>query len=223
MNLKIYIGYDSEQVDAFEVCRYSILSLNDSLTVIPIKLSECIAKGIFNRSSDQNASTEFTYTRFLVPYLNNYRGFALFVDSDFLFLKDPSKILEEVDHSKAVWCIKHPPYIPKTNNKMNNKKQTCYPRKNWSSLILWNLGRSEGHITVDEVSYKSPEYLHRFGWVSEESLGDISYKWGVLSGYEQCSKPNAIHYTDGGPWYDNYKNCEYSNLWNEAYLRFKNR
>lgn len=175
-------------------------------------MSDLIVQDIYYREQDPLSSTEFTYTRFLVPYLNQYKGLAMFVDSDFVFLDNPAKIVKNIDMSKAVSCIKHPEYAPKTVIKMDGKKQTSYPRKNWSSLMIWNLTHREGHLTIYDVNEKPASYLHRLSWVSDELIGSIDPSWGVLAGYSDM-EPKAIHFTDGGPWLSEYLHTPYALEW----------
>lgn len=207
----IYIGWDSTEIDAYDVCCKSMIDNASAPNVIyPLKRQEL---SMYNRTEDDLVSTEFTYTRFLVPHLMNYKGWALFCDCDFLWLDDVNKIFD-LAGDKSVYVVKHD-YTPKTSTKMGGKQQTNYPRKNWSSLILWNCEKNK-ELTPAVVNTADPAFLHRFQWLNDNDIGNISIEWNWLVGYykePEDGSPKALHFTDGGPWHENYTNCEYSELW----------
>ena len=212
--MKVYIGYDTSQDIAYQVCKSSILKYTD-VEIIPLVQQHLREQGIYTREVDPLSSTEFTFTRFLVPFLNDYKDWAIFVDSDFLFTEDISNLFKVASDEFAVMVVKHN-YNPDSNIKMDNKKQFLYPRKNWSSLILWNCGHpSNIALSTQTVNEKSGSYLHRFNWLNDNEIGDIDLRWNWLVNWYTSTDevPKAIHYTEGGPWLENYKNCEYANLW----------
>lgn len=212
MTNNVYVGYDTRLNDVYEVCKHSILR-HSNVNVLPIVQQELRDKHIYTRPIDDKASTEFTLTRFLVPLLNNYTGWALFCDCDFLFLTDVNELFNTVNNDYAVMVVKHD-YTPKTSTKMDNKTQYVYPRKNWSSLILFNCE----HILNKniDVNNMEPSYLHQFKWLDDNHIGSIDTSWNHLVGY-YTGTPKALHYTDGGPWFINYKDTEYNTLWNKEY------
>jgi len=215
--LKIYIGYDSKEDIAYRVCKYSLLKRSSiNLKVYSLKLQELIARKFYSRSIDPLASTEFTYSRFLVPALSSYQGWAIFCDCDFIFLEDISKILENLDYSKAVYCVKHD-YTPTEKHKMDGQKQTVYPRKNWSSFILFNCEHpSNKNLSVDTVNSQTGSYLHQFKWLKNEEIGALDERWNWLEGWtskNNSNKPYAIHYTRGGPWFDEWQDVEFAKEW----------
>lgn len=221
--MKIFIGYDSREDIAYQVCRHSILSKNPTAEIIPLKKQELIDEGLYTRAVDALSSTEFTFTRFLVPYLMNYEGWALFCDCDFLFTIDPQEIFNCTDEKYAVMVVKHN-YTPKEGIKMDGCKQLQYPRKNWSSLVLWNCGHpANKQVNLDKVNKKTGEYLHRFQWLKDDEIGELShvYNW-LVNWYKEPEDgtPKVIHYTEGGPWFDNYKHCEYGYHWSEAHADY---
>ena len=148
-----FIGYDSKEDIAYRVCKQSLLKNSSiNINVMALKLYELIAKGFYKRSVDPLASTEFTYSRFLVPYLNNFKGWAVFCDCDFLFFADVAKLFENLSEDKAVYCVQHD-YTPKEKHKMDGQKQTIYPRKNWSSFIVFNCSHpSNKKLNLDTVN-----------------------------------------------------------------------
>jgi len=226
-NIKIYIGYDSRQDyppkydkvknPCYEVCKSSILKYNKNVEIQPIKLDELIDKGIYYRDIDPLASTEFTYSRFLVPYLIDYKGIAIFCDSDFLWRCDVEEVLGFYNEKYAVSCVQHD-YIPKSDTKMDGVVQTSYPRKNWSSLMMFNCEHPDTQkLSVEVVNTESPKYLHRMSWTDE--VGSIPLTYNYLEGdYEHMENPKVIHFTNGGPWHKTW-NGKFEHHWVNVYKR----
>ena len=196
MSLKIFIGWDSRETEAYKVCVKSLKKYaSQELDITPIVKDTLIETGEYYRPQPEAGSVEFTYTRFLVPYLTNYDGWALFIDCDFLFTRDVSELFDMTNDKYALMCAKHD-YIPKNSIKMDGQKQVSYPRKNWSSCILWNCGHPANIIlNPDVVSKESGAFLHRFYWLPDESIGDIPLEWNWLEGeYDKPDTP-SIFYT----------------------------
>ena len=217
MKLNFFIGYDSKEDIAYRVCKYSLLKrASIDLNVTSLKLDELVAKNLYTRSIDPLASTQFTYSRFLVPHLMNFNGWAVFCDCDFIFLSDASYLFQQLDDTKAVYCVKHD-YTPKERHKMDGKKQTIYPRKNWSSLILFNCSHtSTKNLTVERVNSETGAYLHQFKWCKDDEIGSLDERWNWLEGWtsgHNKEKPYAVHYTRGGPWFSECQDVEYAKEW----------
>ena len=225
--IKVYIGYDSRQ-DAtplynefknspYKVCKKSIKIHNPNIKVKPIKLNKLVKKNIYKREVDPLASTEFTYSRFLVPYLNEYQGLALFCDSDFLWQSDINTLLEYYDPKYSVMCVQHD-YTPRLEKKMDGYKQTIYPRKNWSSLMLFNCSHNDcKNLSLEAINSKTPKYLHRMEWTSDENIGSLPLEYNWLEGeYDNEVSPKAIHFTNGGPWHKDW-NGDYKEKWINIY------
>ena len=217
--LKIFVGWDSREDIAYQVCKKSIEENTDHpVEIIPLKLRELQKNGVYYRNPDELASTEFTFTRFLVPHLCDFEGWALFIDCDFLFLDDVKDLFRLADNTKAVMCVQHDYNLGK-GYKMDGKKQTIYPRKNWSSAVLWNCGHPANKMLTTEYvndDNKSGAHFHRFSWLGDKEIGEIPKAWNYLVGWYKESrdgKPSALHYTEGGPWFEGYENCEYSLEW----------
>ncbi len=227
-NLNIYIGYDSKEDIAYRVCKYSILKRSKAnIKVTSLKLYELVTNKLYFRAIDPLASTEFTYSRFLVPAINKYKGWAIFCDCDFIFFEDVSKILENLDNSKAVYCVQHD-YTPKEKHKMDGQKQTIYPRKNWSSFILFNCSHpSNKKLSIDMVNSETGSFLHQFKWLKDSEIGSLDERWNWLEGWtsnHNSKKPFAVHYTRGGPWFDEWQDVEFANEWiseRDEYLKKK--
>tara|TARA_B100001123_G_C15296136_1_gene1019287 strand:- start:793 stop:1497 length:705 start_codon:yes stop_codon:yes gene_type:complete len=218
--LNFFIGYDSKEDIAYRVCKFSILNNTKSkVNIYSLKLYELISRGLYTRSVDPLASTEFTYSRFLVPALMNYNGWAVFCDCDFLFLDDVIKLKDKLDNSKAVYCVQHD-YTPKEKHKMDGQKQTIYPRKNWSSFIVFNCAHpSNKKLTVDVVNKETGSFLHQFKWLDDSEIGSLDERWNWLEGWtsqHNSETPFAVHYTRGGPWFEEWQDVEFANDWNTA-------
>ena len=206
MKVNFFIGYDPKEDIAYRVCKYSLLKRSsNNVNVMSLKLDELVAKKLYTRPIDPLASTQFTYTRFLVPLLNNYQGWAVFCDCDFI-----------LDSSKAIYCVQHD-YTPKEKHKMDGKKQTIYPRKNWSSFIVFNCSHpSTKNLTIEKVNQESGAYLHQFKWCKDEEIGSLDERWNWLEGWtsqHNDQKPFAVHYTRGGPWFTEWQDVEFAKEW----------
>lgn len=217
---KIFIGYDPREDLAYEVCRYSLLKRSSiPLEIHPIKQSELRDKGIYWRERGKLESTEFSFSRFLTPFLADFEGWAVFVDCDFLYLADVNELFELIDEKYAIMCVQHD-YAPKETTKMDGAVQTLYPRKNWSSMVVYNCGHLKNRMLTPEVVNKETgAFLHRFQWLEDGEIGEIPFVWNFLVGHnrvvegDQSTYPKAIHYTLGGPWFEQWKNCEFGDLW----------
>ena len=221
--MKIFIGYDSREQEAYDICHYSIKEkTGDTIPIGPLKQSDLRNCGLYTRPANEPASTEFTFTRFLIPQL--YAGqWALFVDCDFVFTASLHELFALCDPKYAVMCCKHD-YIPKAATKMDGQKQTAYPRKNWSSLVLFNCQHPANKVLTSEIVNSSPgSFLHRFQWLTDDLIGDIPIDWNYLVGeYPKLSyAPKGIHYTNGGPWFPAYEKCDYHEIWTACGERLK--
>lgn len=215
--MKIFIGWDSREDIAYQVCVSSLRRhASRSLEIAPLKQDELRARGLYWRDKDPLASTEFTYTRFLVPALADYKGWALFVDCDFLFTADVADLFSLADERYAVMCVKHD-HRPVEKFKMDGAAQTVYPRKNWSSLVLWNCAHpANRRLTPELINRETGAFLHRFLWLSDGLVAEVPETWNWLEGWcrvPQNGPPKGIHFTRGGPWFENWKHVQYADLW----------
>ena len=216
--MQVFVGYDTREDIAYQVCKHSIETKSKLADVRPLKQQELRDAGWYTRPIDKLASTEFTFTRFLIPELTNFKGWALFMDCDMILTTDIKELFDQADPKYAVMCVQHD-YTPKEGFKMDGQKQTIYPRKNWSSVMLFNCGHpSNAALTMDLVN--DPEingaYLHRFNWLKDEEIGELDHTWNYLVGvYNDIDIPKLIHYTEGGPWFENYRDCEFNELWKQ--------
>lgn len=160
--LRVFVGFDFREELAYEVCRHSLLKRTTvSLEIIPLKLQNLTKQGIYTRPRDPTESTEFSFTRFLTPFLAGFEGWAMFVDCDFLYTADMRELAELIDEQYAVMCVHHN-YTPKTTVKMDGVLQTSYPRKNWSSMVLYNCAHPKNKLLTPElVNSALGAFLHR--------------------------------------------------------------
>lgn len=224
---RIYVGWDSREPEAYEVCEHTLRKhASAPLEIVPIKQEELRAAGLFWRDVDPLQSTEFTYTRFLVPAMAGFSGWALYCDCDFLWTADVVRLFEAAsDESKAVACVHHD-HRPTEDLKMDGKVQTTYPRKNWSSMMLFNCDHpSTRTLTPEVVNRETGAYLHRMQWAQDEEIGAVDSTWNWLEGSSPIgpTPPNVVHYTRGGPWFEGYRDVQYADLWLQAYAEVRAR
>lgn len=217
MKHKIFVGYDSREDIAWQVARHSLLRhALDELDVIPLRQTVLRELGLYTRPYDPMSSTEFSLTRFLTPYLAHQHGWVLFCDCDFLFTTDIGEVFRNLEPDKAIYCVQHD-YTPALDIKMDGKQQTSYPRKNWSSFMLFNCDHPDVQaLTPAVVNTATPAFLHRFEWIkNEDHIGSLPLDWNFLEGEypKPHTVPRVIHYTNGGPWFENWQEVDYGDLW----------
>ncbi len=216
--LKIFIGYDPKEPVAFHVLCHSLLEKSSKpISITPINLRNL--KEIYSRQHDQRQSNEFSFSRFLVPYLCNYEGYGVYMDCDMLALRDISVILNDIDKNKAVSVVKHD-YESKVKVKYLGNKQYSYPRKNWSSFIVWNCAHPSNYrVNPKFISEADAATLHRFLWLKDEEIGELSVNWNWLVGeYDNPTNDiHILHWTLGGPYFEEYSNTEFSEKWKKEF------
>lgn len=210
---RIFIGYDPRESIAYHVLSHSILSrASGPVSITPLVLNSL--RTIHKRERDPLQSTDFTYTRFLVPYLCEYSDWALFMDCDMLVLDDVYKLCDYIDPRYAVRVVKHQ-HRPPEQRKFFGAEQTRYPRKNWSSVMLFNCGLCRA-LTPEYVDHATGAQLHQFDWLPEVQIGELPRRWNHLVGYDDALpsyKLSLLHWTTGGPWIEQYKDTLYSDKW----------
>ena len=223
--IRVFIGYDPREAVAFSVLAFSILSRSSQpVSIIPLILSEL--KGVMTRERHPLQSTDFSFSRFLTPYLSDYSGWSVFMDCDMLVRDDIAKLYALRDERYTVMVVKHD-HVPKENKKFLDQPQTPYQKKNWSSVMLFNNSRC-GALTPEYVNTASGLELHQFKWLgNDELIGALPDRWNHLVGYNPPRKDaSLVHYTLGGPYFDEYRNCEYAEEWRreqQAMLRVDQR
>lgn len=240
MEHTVWVGWDPREHDAWTVAAESARrSTAVPGSVYPIVLSELQKTGLYTRAITRNEkgqlfdpisnftmATEFAISRFLTPILAQrralqlgvapYHQWALFVDADVMIRGDLRELWKLADPSKAVQVVKHD-YKPTHTTKMDGQAQSQYNRKNWSSVMLFNVNHpANAELTVELINTVPGRDLHAFCWLPDELVGELPVEWNYLVGWhtkEQCPHPRIVHFTDGVPRMEGYENCEYADEW----------
>jgi hypothetical protein len=240
--MSVWIGFDPREAAAFAVARQSILRFNQHLPINGVVLSDLIAQGLYyriterrlgrlwDRISEAPMSTEFAISRFLVPTLVKRQckgwhdgGWAVFMDCDVLVRDNLTNLRKLLDDTKAVCCVKHN-HNPKNKTKMDGQEQTSYPRKNWSSVMAFNVDHPANKVLdVEMVNSMPGRDLHRMCWLNDEDIGELPPEWNYLVGdmtLPEGTTPKIVHFTNGGPWLEAFKDVEYADEWNNMIERW---
>lgn len=215
--LRVFIGYDRRMPILFHVMAHSITSRAS----VPVALTPLVLPqfdGILQRPINDTQSTEFSFSRFLVPWLSGYEGWSLFVDNDMLFQDDIAALWALRDERFAVQVVKHH-HVPAEDTKFLGERQTSYEKKNWSSVMLFNNARCRA-LTPEFVSSATGLELHQFKWLGDDGLiGELPPRWNHLVDYDP-ERPLAdianLHYTSGGPYFAETRHCGYADAWLSA-------
>ena len=224
----VYIGWDPTEEEAWRVCAASLKEHSSvPLRIERIGEQEHGFDRLWHYEEKQRIdivdgtpfSTGFSFARFLVPHICK-EPWALFLDCDFLVQGDVRDLIALADPKFAVMVVKHR-HIPREALKMNGVEQTRYERKNWSSLVLWNLSHpSTKFLTLQDVNSKPGWWLHGFRWLKDKEIGELPMEWNYLVGYYP-ERPKALHYTLGGPWFESQKKGPFAQEWLEARKRLR--
>lgn len=214
--IRIFIGYDSKEPLAYHVFAHSILRrASRPVSITPVMLDQL--HPIFTRARVALQSTEFSFSRFLVPYLCAFKGRAIFADCDQLCFDDIAKVWDAADDRYSIQCVKHD-HRPRETTKFLGQVQTSYPMKNWTSFMLMNCGDCY-KLTPDFVNTASGLELHRFTWLpSPDLIGELPAGWNHLVGYDEIrGDERHVHFTEGGPWFDAYRDVPFADAWRTEY------
>lgn len=215
--IRVFIGYDPNEEVAYHVLAASIMRRSSQpVQIAPISLVNL--RSIFNRERNPLQSTEFSFSRFLTPYLSDYEGWSIFMDCDMLVLDDIAKLWNLRNDNYALMCVHHD-HVPTEESKFLNQTQTKYERKNWSSVMLMNNAKCKA-LTPAYVETATGLDLHRFKWLEDDQIGEIPHRWNHLVDYAPAlpvSEISNLHYTKGGPYFEDYKNCGYAKEWLSEY------
>lgn len=236
-HLSAWVGFDPREASAFAVARESIRKHCPFIPIRGLVLSKLQSDGLYTRPTEvrlgklwdtisgAHMSTEFAISRFLVPELIRRRkgnklyfpeelgGWALFMDCDVLVRTDLLELKAMLDDSKALYCVKHD-HRPMGNIKMDGQEQTAYPRKNWSSVMAFNVDHpANDALTVELVNSVPGRDLHRFCWLDDSEIGELPPEWNYLVGHTEGVEPKIVHFTDGGPWFPAFRDVAYADEW----------
>jgi lipopolysaccharide biosynthesis glycosyltransferase len=210
--IRVFIGYDSREIVAYNVLAHSInRHAKAPVSIAPVMLSQL--EGVFRREKNPLQSTEFSFSRFLVPWMCDYQGWAIFMDCDMLVREDIAKLWALRDERYAVQVVKHM-HVPKEEVKFLGAVQTKYEKKNWSSVMLLDCAKCRA-LTPEFVNQASGLELHQFKWLGNDALiGELPSRWNHLVAYDpHRADASLLHYTIGGPWFKEYEATDYADDW----------
>ena len=213
--INLYVGYDEREAIAYHVFCHSVIKN----TSIPVKITPLVLSQLkeFNETH-QDRSNDFVYSRFLTPYLNEFDGWAIFADGDMICQADLKELIGMADPNKALMVVKHD-YQTKASIKYLGNINENYPRKNWSSVILWNCSHPKHKILTPEfVSNQTGKFLHRFSWLDDDDIGERPVEWNWLAcEYEKNTDAKLIHYTLGTPCFKDFRDTDMAEIWYDYY------
>ena len=209
--IPIFIGYDPREAIAYHVCANSIIrNSSRPVSIIPVALN------LFKDYSETHTdgSNHFIYTRFLVPYLMSWTGSAIFIDGDMIVRGDIAELWDMRDLGKDVQVVKHD-YKTKMKEKYLGAKNEDYPRKNWSSVILWNCSSFPNRkLTPEFIQHSTGSELHRFTWLDNDRIGELPPEWNWLPDeYGPNDNAKLLHYTLGTPSFHEFANTPMADEW----------
>lgn len=215
-HIPIFIGYDPREAIAYHTCVNSIIRhASQPVSIMPVALN------LFKdyKETHNDGSNHFIYTRFLVPYLMNYTGWAIFIDGDMIVRDDIVKLWDLKNHNMDVMVVKHD-YKTRMPIKYLGVKNEDYPRKNWSSVILWNCSNFPNRkLTPEFVQQSTGGFLHRFSWLEDNRIGELPPEWNWLPDeYGENSDAKLLHYTLGTPCFHEFANTPQANEWHRERL-----
>jgi len=216
--IRVFVGYDPREAVAYNVLAHSInRRASRPVAIAPLMLSQL--GRLMWRERHPLQSTDFSFSRFLTPYLSGFEGWAVFMDCDMLVLEDIAQLWALRDARYAVMVVKHN-HVPRETVKFLGEPQSRYEKKNWSSVMLFNNAQCKA-LTPDYVNTASGLELHQFKWLGDDALiGELPARWNHLVGYNPPRADAAlVHYTLGGPYFDAYRDCEHAQAWRAAYDR----
>lgn len=216
MTIRVFLGYDPKEAAGYHVCSHSIITrATKPVSIQPIALNQLDWKR--TNTNDKPGATDFSFARFLVPYLCDYQGYAIFLDgADMLVMDDIAKLWDMRDNYSAVQCVQIPKYEVH-REKMWGQRNEWYPRKQWSAVTLWNCGHYHNRVLTPEyVAQATGAELHRFSWLDDSRIGSLPLTWNHLVDYvPRETMPSLLHFTDGLPSVYDYKDEEAVDKWYE--------
>jgi len=217
--IRWFVGYDPREAVALHVLTQSIIERSsEPVSVVPLALSTI--RHYFDRPRDPLQSNDFSFSRFLVPFLCRYDGHAIFTDCDMLLRHDPAELWGLRWRPEAIQCVQHD-HRPTTDRKYLGNVQTSYARKNWSSVMLLNCSKLR-HWSPQYVETATGLELHQFRGIADHEIGSLPDRWNHLIGYSTPDdNPALVHWTDGGPWFREFAGVEFAGEWWQTYRRMR--
>jgi hypothetical protein len=228
MKVTYFMGYDTKESEAFSVALRALQHHTPRMMPYGLHLPSLRDKGLYTRPTSTKdgrlwddisgayMSTEHANSRFLVPHMAREIGakWALFTDCDIILRRPVTDLFDEADPRYAVQVVKHD-YRPENAVKMDGQAQQLYARKNWSSVMLFNVEHpANQRLTLEDINTRPGRDLHRFFWLNDDEIGDLSPRWNWLVGHSDPSiDPAIVHYTEGLPSMPGYASCAYADEW----------
>lgn len=211
--IPIFIGYDPREAVVFHVCSNSIIRHSTTpVQIIPLALN------LFEDYTEthKDGSNAFIYSRFLVPHLMNYKGHAIYIDGDMVVKADISELWKLRQGHRDVQVVKHD-YKTRMPIKYLGSKNEDYPRKNWSSVIIWNCESfSNKRLTPEYVMNSTGKHLHRFEWLEDNRIGSLPIEWNWLPDeFGENTRAKLLHYTLGAPCFNEFQNTDMADDWHK--------
>jgi len=208
--IRIFIGYDPVEAGTLYPLIHSIHTKSSMpVSITPVSISSL--KGILTRDRHPLQSNDFAFSRWLVPWMCDFKGYAIFMDCDMLLRDDISKLWAQRDEH-AVKVVHHN-HVPPEETKYLGNVQTKYARKNWSSVVLFNNEKCK-QLTPEYINVADGLNLHQFRWLKDEEIGYLPKVWNHLVGYDKYDNDaKNIHFTEGGPYFKSFENCDYHQEW----------
>ncbi len=195
--LRVFIGFDHRQAVSYNVLQFSMFRrCSKPLAITPLFLPSL--------PLTRTGLTPFTYSRFLVPWLCGYQGWAMFIDLDYLCLADLAELFRMTDDKYAIMVTKNP------------------KRFEWASMMLYNCGHPANQVLTpdyvqDPQRCKQP---HMIDWMSEDLIGDLPGEWNHLVGYDAPrNDAKLVHYTQGMPVFEETAGSEYTEDWKKEHAK----
>ena len=216
--VRIFVGWDEREAVAYHVCCQSIIEHASR----PVEIRP-LALHLFDREYQEthmDGTNAFIYSRFLIPWLCQWSGYAIFLDGDMLLRADIADLWKLRRADLGVQCVQHD-YRTKYPTKYLGNANRDYPRKNWSSVMLFNCGFYPNRVLTPEyVASKDGSYLHRMGWLADEQIGALPAEWNHLTmEFDRNDMARLLHYTIGIPAFDEYAEQEGADEWRAALQR----
>ena len=220
MSIPLYIGFDDREAFAYSVFCQSVIERASE----PVEINPLASNMLGGFDGQRDGTNAFIYSRFLIPALRDFSGWAIFADGDMLCQADIAELWALRDDRYAVQVAQHD---YKTKSKIKyigtnmESPNSDYPRKNWSSLILWNCSHPANRaLTLDRVSKEPGSWLHRFSWLSDELIGELPKDWNwLVNEYEANHDAKLLHYTLGVPAIPHYAEKDHAQEWSLAAQR----
>ena len=214
--IPIFIGYDPREAVAYHTCVNSIIRhASKPVAIIPLALN------LFEDYTETHTdgSNQFIYSRFLVPHLMNYEGWAIFIDGDMIVRDDIVALWESRDLYMDVMVVKHD-YQTKMTEKYLGSKNENYPRKNWSSVIMWNCATYPNRqLTPEFIQKATGAELHRFTWLEDRRIGELPKEWNWLPDeYGENKDAKLLHYTLGTPCFHEFADTPQGSEWHREHM-----